>query len=261
MFDSKQNVPYIYPEKSRDFQLLCSLLNTYINVLRGNTNKMQLQVTPCDADERILSLLSTLEGVTVKDTPSEILRNVLSTFNFAKCHKGTVSGISALVKSVAISVAPDAKATTIVFNKEISNLDLVERLTNLFSSLITDYCNDDKHYISGKLSMQWLDSYISDNVKSLIEKEEIGEQLISLYTSFSSFLQRGELTWANDYEGIIKFLNYAPETQHVVWIHLRSQTTSEFNVKYFQSTLSYVVPCGYIVLISVNDDAPQQITF
>ena len=251
MFDTKLNVPYIYPEKSRDFQLLCALLNTYINTLRGNTNKMQFQVSPADADERFLSLLCTVYSVDVENLNAKVVRSVLSAFNSARCNKGNVNGIKLLVKSLVNPLAIDASVMTLVVN---NNTDF-SALTPKLEEWIFNYKQVGKHYVNGKLSYAWLQEYIEEQLKT-----ETDDAVKSQYKVLTKTLSASTISWADGPDGILKFLTSA-YSDHTVWIYIRSNRISSLNLLPYESLLKYVVPAGYVVVISLNDNAPQQIIF
>lgn len=248
MFDTKLNVPYIYPEKSRDFQLLCALLNTYINTLRGNTNKMQFQVSPADADERFLSLLCTVYSVDVENLNAKVVRSVLSAFNSARCNKGNVNGIKLLVKSLVNPLAIDASVMTSVVTD-------FSALTPKLKKWVFNYEQVDKYYVNGKLSYAWLQEYIEEQLKT-----ETDDAVKSQYEVLTKNLLVSNISWADGPKGILKFLTSA-YSDHTVWIYIRSNRISSLNLLPYESLLKYVVPAGYVVVISLNDNAPQQIIF
>ena len=248
MFDTKLNVPYIYPEKSRDFQLLCALLNTYINTLRGNTNRMQFQVSPADADERFLSLLCTVYSVDVENFNAKVVRSVLSAFNSARCNKGNVNGIKLLVKSLVNPLAIDASVMTSVVTD-------FSALTPKLKKWVFNYEQVDKYYVNGKLSYAWLQEYIEEQLKT-----ETDDAVKSQYEVLTKNLLVSNISWADGPKGILKFLTSA-YSDHTVWIYIRSNRISSLNLLPYESLLKYVVPAGYVVVISLNDNAPQQIIF
>ena len=77
MFYTNEQVPVIYPEKSRDFQLLATLLDTYINAVKGYADRIKFQISPAKCEEQFLELLCTRYGFFHKNyLPAAILRGI-----------------------------------------------------------------------------------------------------------------------------------------------------------------------------------------
>ena len=101
MFYTNQQVPIIYPEKSRDFQLLATLLDTYINAVKGYADRIKFQISPEKCEEQFLELLCTRYGFFHKNyLPAAILRRILSVFPEAIRWKGSLRGISTAVQAI-----------------------------------------------------------------------------------------------------------------------------------------------------------------
>ena len=106
MFQTTLNTPSIYSEKSRDFQLLSTIIDVYLNSVRSNASKMRYQISPTMCDERLLSLLCTRFGFfTSEYLPSAVVRNILSLFFEIRRNKGTRVGIQ-LAAHAALSTYP-----------------------------------------------------------------------------------------------------------------------------------------------------------
>lgn len=101
MFYTNEQVPVIYPEKSRDFQLLATLLDTYINAVKGYADRIKFQISPAKCEEQFLELLCTRYGFFHKNyLPAAILRRILAVFPEAIRWKGSLRGISTAVQAV-----------------------------------------------------------------------------------------------------------------------------------------------------------------
>lgn len=106
MFTTTQNVPAIYVEKSRDFQLLCNIVDVFVNSVTGNANKMQLQNSAQFCDERMLPLLATYVGFFTQEyLPAAVQRNIISVFPFIIKNKGNKQSIDVAAKA-ALRVYP-----------------------------------------------------------------------------------------------------------------------------------------------------------
>ena len=116
MFTTTQNVPSIYVEKSRDFQLLCNIIDVFVNSVTGNANKMQLQNSAQFCDERLLPLLATYVGFFTQEyLPAAVQRNIISVFPFIIKNKGNKQSID-VAATAALRVYPliNSIETTII---------------------------------------------------------------------------------------------------------------------------------------------------
>ena len=93
-FKLENNVPNYYVDESRDFQLLCRVIDVY---LKGCLNKSgyipyQLDLDKCD--EQLLYAIANMQGFTTKKyIPPNILRNILKVFPYCIKRKGTREAI------------------------------------------------------------------------------------------------------------------------------------------------------------------------
>lgn len=100
-FRLENNVPNIYTEVSRDFQLFCKLFNIYLgaNLNRAYTVPYILDVDKCD--ESLLYALANMQGfVTDKYIPPNILRSICKVFPFCIKRKGTKRAIEVMSQAV-----------------------------------------------------------------------------------------------------------------------------------------------------------------
>ena len=100
-FQLENNVPNIYTEVSRDFQLFCKIFNIYLgaNLNRAYTVPYILDVDKCD--ESLLYALADMQGfVTDKYIPPNVLRNICTVFPFCIKRKGTKEAIEVMSQAV-----------------------------------------------------------------------------------------------------------------------------------------------------------------
>lgn len=100
-FRLENNVPNIYTEVSRDFQLFCKIFNVYLgaNLNRAYTVPYILDVDKCD--ESLLYALANMQGfVTDKYIPPNVLRSICKVFPFCIRRKGTKEAIEVMSQAV-----------------------------------------------------------------------------------------------------------------------------------------------------------------
>lgn len=100
-FQLENNVPNIYTEVSRDFQLFCKIFDIYLgaNLNRACTVPYILDVDKCD--ESLLYALANMQGfVTDKYIPPNVLRGICKVFPFCIKRKGTKEAIEVMSQAV-----------------------------------------------------------------------------------------------------------------------------------------------------------------
>lgn len=101
MIRLQDNVPQVYVEQSRDFQLFCRLYDCINNGVRYDINSMLLILDPMKVSDRMLNLLCTKVGFfTNRNYDSKILRYILVAFPYALKYKGSKHGIEIAVSTI-----------------------------------------------------------------------------------------------------------------------------------------------------------------
>ena len=142
----EQNTPEIYNEKSRDFQLLCRIINIYLNALIEQSNKIVYNTDTDTLDERLLYLRARKLGFTThKYFPPTILRNICENFPSLIRRKGTRQSILDAVYTILsannlvtlLSIGEDNQADPYLINI-ISNVgdEEIEYISELLSFII-----------------------------------------------------------------------------------------------------------------------------
>lgn len=89
-----ENTPEIYGEESRDFQLLCRILDIYINGAIEKASKINSNLNTDYIEEKLLPLLARKLGFNSKIYfPPKMLRNICEVFPDVMRNKGTKSAI------------------------------------------------------------------------------------------------------------------------------------------------------------------------
>ena len=139
----EQNTPEIYSEKSRDFQLLCRIINIYLNALIEKSNKIVYNTDTDTIDENLLYLKARELGFTThKYFPPNILRNICENFPQLIRRKGTKQAII------------DAVYTILSANSLVTLLDInTTNQTDPYSlDIISNVSDAEIEYISELLS-------------------------------------------------------------------------------------------------------------
>lgn len=119
LFKLEENVPDIYVEMSRDFQLLCRVYDIFVNSNIITQSKIRQQLNIDQIDDKLLKLLAGRLGFSSDNyIPTEVMRNILLQFPFMIKNKGTKIGIEQAIKSVI-------KQTSNVSNVSISSINSV----------------------------------------------------------------------------------------------------------------------------------------
>ena len=102
MFRLQDNVPDIYVNESRDFQLLCRLYDCVNNGVKSDIDTIVNLNNPFKVNEKLLNLLALKVGfITDKYIESSLMRWIISTFPWALKYKGSIYGIKLAVNTIA----------------------------------------------------------------------------------------------------------------------------------------------------------------
>lgn len=101
LFKLEENVPDIYVEMSRDFQLLCRVYDIFVNSNIITQSKIRQQLNIDQIDDKLLKLLAGRLGFSSDNyIPTEVMRSILLQFPFIIKNKGTKVGIEQAIRSV-----------------------------------------------------------------------------------------------------------------------------------------------------------------
>ena len=116
LFRLEENVPDIYVEMSRDFQLLCRVYDIFVNSNIITQSKIRQQLNIEQIDDKLLKLLAGRLGFNSDNyIPTEVMRSILLQFPLMIKNKGTKVGIEQAIRSVI-------KQTSEVSNVRISEI-------------------------------------------------------------------------------------------------------------------------------------------
>lgn len=100
-FKLEDNVPNVYVSKSRDFQLLCRIIDIYLNGCKNRAADIVYQLDLDNCSETLLYAIANMQGFTPSIyVPPEILRNICKVFPYCIKNKGTIKAIRAMAQAV-----------------------------------------------------------------------------------------------------------------------------------------------------------------
>ena len=101
LFKLEENVPDIYVEMSRDFQLLCRVYDICVNSNIITQSKIRQQLNIDQIDDKLLKLLAGRLGFSSDNyIPTDVMRNILLQFPSMIKNKGTKIGVEQAIRSV-----------------------------------------------------------------------------------------------------------------------------------------------------------------
>ena len=113
----QDKVPYVYVDKSRDFQVLCRAYDTALNQVKFDIDTIPYILSSSECRNSILPLLQTKLGFqTLKHIDSDSLRIILSAFPDAVRYKGSLLGIQRAINAWLKIIHLETKVYVDVFN-------------------------------------------------------------------------------------------------------------------------------------------------
>ena len=101
VFRLQNNVPQVYIDKSRDFQMMCRVLDTLHGSVMYDITTMQNLTNPMKINDSMLRLYATKVGFfTNVSIDSEVLRYIVSAFPYIVKNKGNIRGIKRAVATI-----------------------------------------------------------------------------------------------------------------------------------------------------------------
>lgn len=147
LFKLEENVPDVYVEMSRDFQLLCRIYNIFVNSNIITQSKIRKQLNIEQIDDKLLKLLAGRLGFSSDNyIPTKVMRSILLQFPSMIKNKGTKVGIEQAIKSVI-------KQTSNVNNVQVSDITIATGKINVtvesddISAVDTSYLSDVLKYV------------------------------------------------------------------------------------------------------------------
>ena len=122
MFRFQDNLPEVYINESRDFQLLARLSDVLFSGIKYDIDSMVNVLDATLAKDRMLQLMCTKIGFFPRvDIDSQVLKYIIASFPFIIKNKGNIIGIQAAVNAILKAENnPDAigEPRVIVINRQ-----------------------------------------------------------------------------------------------------------------------------------------------
>ena len=100
-FQTKNNIPEVYINESRDFQLISSALDSIYNYLLSNKSKMDYLDDLELVDAKLLDLIKDYLGFfTDQYYPENLLRSILINFPYMIKNKGSYNGVKIAIEAL-----------------------------------------------------------------------------------------------------------------------------------------------------------------
>ena len=132
MFRVEHNVPEVYINESRDFQLISRLYDLVFQQVRQSTDSMELITSTKECNDSLLPLLSTKVGFfSNNELPEDIYRKVLSAFPIINRYKGSLEALKLVIYlfeqivNTDISYELKSDSAEIIFKTYCSYTDLL----------------------------------------------------------------------------------------------------------------------------------------
>lgn len=134
----EHNVPDIYVEKSRDFQLICRIINIIANAMAEKADNLINNLDIDNIDEELLyPLVRKLGFTTHKYFPSNILKNIAENFPYLIRNKGTLNAVRDAVYTV-ISANQTVKILNIYYDSSDSKITITSDVSNKYLDYIEE---------------------------------------------------------------------------------------------------------------------------
>lgn len=136
----EDNTPNIYSEKSRDFQLLCRILDIYLNYLIQKSRAI-IELSNVDTiQDNLLMLFARRLGFTTKKYfPPDILRNICKNYPEMIKYKGTTRAIELAVNSV---LSTSKEVTSIEVTESRASGSIIITVTSDASDAYLEYLKE-----------------------------------------------------------------------------------------------------------------------
>lgn len=143
-FKLEDNIPNVYIDESRDFQLLCRVLDIYLKGVLNQASYIPYQLNLDKCSEQLLYAIANMQGfVTNKYIPPEILRNICKVFPYCIKRKGTIEAIRVAAYAV-LSVDKLIYYVNVTSDSYIGD-DIETPILDNY--IITITCNSQSEYI------------------------------------------------------------------------------------------------------------------
>ena len=255
----EHNVPDVYVEKSRDFQLLCRILDVVLNAAAERASGIVDNLDVDTIEEELLYPLVRRMGFTSKQYfPPRVLKNIAENFPHIIKNKGTIKAIEEAaytilsaeqaIKYLEVKYNPESAQVTILTSagKELSD-SYIDQLTALLEFIMP--AGVVWTYVPSVTTFEEKTDKINNTAK-IIRFRGIGAAIAHIIQTQNNILNKGDgLTSRGvDWDELNSKLGY-----HVDWnIDPKNIPPTESGVEQFYSKVN-------VVKIIRNEPQPQNV--
>lgn len=140
MIQLQNNVPQVYINESRDFQLFCRLYDSIVNGVKFNIDTMTNIYDPMKVNDKIIELLCTSVGFKTKyDFDTRTLRYIVAGFPELLKNKGSINAVKTVItimekidsivdNNSTIEASPSENKVIVNLQKGFSSIDVFNEL-------------------------------------------------------------------------------------------------------------------------------------
>lgn len=254
IFRLQNNVPDVYVNKSRDFQIFCRLVDLYFATTKNGADGVLKTLSATTCPDGLLQLLQSKVGYVSYDVTvySEQLRKILDVFPYLIKQKGTYAGI---YKTVGLFLRINNINTK--YQVDIINKNFVKITSNVpnWSTVFNKYYrkNNNKFTKLSLIAPEYESSktyYFFDVTYNKYIKLSVmpSNWQTNYYDYFEGSIVDGVMTYT-PVVGVVpdnaSMGNPVYKRDNVYEIRIIMYTQNISNIELLRNILSYIIPTGY----------------
>ena len=262
IFRLQNNVPDVYVNKSRDFQIFCRLVDLYFATTKNGADGVLKTLSATTCPDNLLQLLQSKVGYVSYDVTvyTEQLRKILDVFPYLIKQKGTYAGIYKTVGLFLRINNINTKYQVDIINKSFVKITSVPNWSTVFNKY---YRKNNNKFI--KLSLI-APEYGSDKTYYFFDTTynkyiKLSTMPSNWQTNYYDYFEGSVVDGVTIYTPVVGVIPadasvndpvYRKDSVYEVRIIMYTQNIS--NIELLRNILSYIVPTGYTLDILQSKD-------
>lgn len=254
IFRLQNNVPDVYVNKSRDFQIFCRLVDLYFATTKNGADGVLKTLSATTCPDGLLQLLQSKVGYVSYDVTvySEQLRKILDVFPYLIKQKGTYAGI---YKTVGLFLRINNINTK--YQVDIINKNFVKITSNVpnWSAVFNKYYrkNNNKFIKLSLIAPEYESSktyYFFDVTYNKYIK--LSTMPSNWQTNYYDYFEGSVVDGVTTYTSVVGVVpdnasmgNPVYKKDNVYEIRIIMYTQNISNIELLRNILSYIIPTGY----------------
>ena len=254
IFRLQNNVPDVYVNKSRDFQIFCRLVDLYFATTKNGADSVLRTLSATTCPDGLLRLLQSKVGYVSYDVTvySEQLRKILDAFPYLIKQKGTYAGI---YKTVGLFLRINNINTK--YQVDIINKNFVKITSNVpnWSAVFNKYYrkNNNKFIKLSLIAPEYESSktyYFFDVTYNKYIK--LSTMPSNWQTNYYDYFEGSVVDGVTTYTSVVGVVpdnasmgNPVYKKDNVYEIRIIMYTQNISNIELLRNILSYIIPTGY----------------